>query len=296
MSDNWNTLRSQLEYLSKPFPQSAFTFANEHRDELAPYLIDVLASVAADPSIADNDNYMLHLYAMHLLSAWREPRAYVPMLALGCHSDDVLDQMMGDTLTESYQRCLASVCDGNVQGLQDLFENSNVSYWARVAALNAWKIRVLEGDGSRDELLAYLISRGDIEATRLRMGDWSELEVLDYIVNVATKISAIEMTDRIENWFDEGLLDNNFSKKDWVMKQLAAAFEVVRTPAFRDHRGYIRDATNEMQSWAAFQDAPVKKMAPFQITRPTHAKPKIGRNDPCPCGSGTKYKKCHGAG
>jgi preprotein translocase subunit SecA len=21
---------------------------------------------------------------------------------------------------------------------------------------------------------------------------------------------------------------------------------------------------------------------------------KVGRNDPCPCGSGKKYKKCHG--
>ena len=25
------------------------------------------------------------------------------------------------------------------------------------------------------------------------------------------------------------------------------------------------------------------------------AVPRIGRNDPCPCGSGRKYKKCHGA-
>ena len=24
--------------------------------------------------------------------------------------------------------------------------------------------------------------------------------------------------------------------------------------------------------------------------------PKVGRNDLCPCGSGKKYKKCHGAG
>jgi len=23
---------------------------------------------------------------------------------------------------------------------------------------------------------------------------------------------------------------------------------------------------------------------------------KVGRNDPCPCGSGKKYKKCHGRG
>jgi preprotein translocase subunit SecA len=28
----------------------------------------------------------------------------------------------------------------------------------------------------------------------------------------------------------------------------------------------------------------------------THTGPKVGRNDPCPCGSGKKYKKCHGAG
>ncbi|MCA9555941.1 MAG: SEC-C domain-containing protein, partial [Myxococcales bacterium] len=25
------------------------------------------------------------------------------------------------------------------------------------------------------------------------------------------------------------------------------------------------------------------------------AEPKVGRNDPCPCGSGKKYKKCCGA-
>jgi preprotein translocase subunit SecA len=32
---------------------------------------------------------------------------------------------------------------------------------------------------------------------------------------------------------------------------------------------------------------------PTTVRRST---PKVGRNDPCPCGSGKKYKKCHGAG
>ena len=27
---------------------------------------------------------------------------------------------------------------------------------------------------------------------------------------------------------------------------------------------------------------------------PVTVAPKIGRNDPCPCGSGKKYKHCHG--
>jgi len=33
--------------------------------------------------------------------------------------------------------------------------------------------------------------------------------------------------------------------------------------------------------------------APRQATV-VRAVPKVGRNDPCPCGSGKKYKKCHG--
>jgi preprotein translocase subunit SecA len=30
-------------------------------------------------------------------------------------------------------------------------------------------------------------------------------------------------------------------------------------------------------------------------TAPRTTGEKVGRNDPCPCGSGKKYKKCHGA-
>ena len=33
-----------------------------------------------------------------------------------------------------------------------------------------------------------------------------------------------------------------------------------------------------------------------QRPQPVKAGPKIGRNDPCPCGSGKKYKNCHGRG
>jgi len=40
----------------------------------------------------------------------------------------------------------------------------------------------------------------------------------------------------------------------------------------------------------AFLAANPGRQAPFR-----RAGSKIGRNDPCPCGSGLKYKKCHGA-
>lgn len=44
-------------------------------------------------------------------------------------------------------------------------------------------------------------------------------------------------------------------------------------------------------------DAPVAQtnQAPRK-TEPVKVGPKVGRNDPCPCGSGKKYKNCHGKG
>ncbi len=39
---------------------------------------------------------------------------------------------------------------------------------------------------------------------------------------------------------------------------------------------------------------PGRPNTPVQRTQPIKTDEKIGRNDPCPCGSGKKYKKCHG--
>jgi len=50
-------------------------------------------------------------------------------------------------------------------------------------------------------------------------------------------------------------------------------------------------ASHEQQEQAA--NTPVGQPAsPATVRR---QQPKVGRNDPCPCGSGKKYKKCHGA-
>jgi preprotein translocase subunit SecA len=51
------------------------------------------------------------------------------------------------------------------------------------------------------------------------------------------------------------------------------------------------DAHHRQQQLAAAraaQQAPAKPAAPKLDTEG------VGRNDPCPCGSGEKFKKCHG--
>jgi len=46
---------------------------------------------------------------------------------------------------------------------------------------------------------------------------------------------------------------------------------------------------------AGAPNGPVEDTREIQRTQPVRNEQKVGRNDPCPCGSGKKYKNCHGA-
>jgi preprotein translocase subunit SecA len=64
------------------------------------------------------------------------------------------------------------------------------------------------------------------------------------------------------------------------VERVAPAIENVQY----QHAGYEEALAGE-----GADAAPVSKPAPF-----VRQMGKIGRNDPCPCGSGKKYKHCHG--
>jgi preprotein translocase subunit SecA len=49
---------------------------------------------------------------------------------------------------------------------------------------------------------------------------------------------------------------------------------------------------NVPQSQPPYLSAPRQAIAPNQKRQPIKVEKKIGRNEPCPCGSGKKYKKC----
>ena len=70
----------------------------------------------------------------------------------------------------------------------------------------------------------------------------------------------------------------------------AAAIEQQRREAAAEQKMAFEHA-EAGSAVAPAADAP-PPAAPQPMTR---AQPKVGRNDPCPCGSGKKYKQCHGA-
>ncbi|MBV5337259.1 MAG: SEC-C domain-containing protein [Deltaproteobacteria bacterium] len=54
------------------------------------------------------------------------------------------------------------------------------------------------------------------------------------------------------------------------------------------------DVQNVQYHHADYDDALGATDDEQEKLQPLLAGPKIGRNDPCPCGSGKKYKQCHG--
>ena len=58
---------------------------------------------------------------------------------------------------------------------------------------------------------------------------------------------------------------------------------------YKTRKDEAAPTTSEGQREASHQDTRAQ-----QKQQPVHADKKIGRNDPCPCGSGKKYKNCHG--
>jgi preprotein translocase subunit SecA len=67
---------------------------------------------------------------------------------------------------------------------------------------------------------------------------------------------------------------------------------LMRTPEEEEEmiRQYQQRKRREQREMQMIGAGAVEK--PQQVIR----REKVGRNDPCPCGSGKKYKKCHGAG
>ncbi len=62
--------------------------------------------------------------------------------------------------------------------------------------------------------------------------------------------------------------------------QMQSARMQSQRPQLREGREEVNASTNAPQH--------------REVTQPIRVEKKIGRNDPCPCGSGKKYKNCHG--
>ena len=124
-------------------------------------------------------------------------------------------------------------------------------------------------------------------------------EIWDSLVIEAVHVYPEVLETEIRQAFHDDLVDEFLIGEEDLDTALAETQEE-RLEALRQNPHYtlVTDTIAEMEWWAAFRKPkPTKTKKPLLDTHPsapinTPPAPKIGRNDPCHCGSGKKYKKC----
>ena len=65
--------------------------------------------------------------------------------------------------------------------------------------------------------------------------------------------------------------------------------------AMQTHHGSTPSTSDDEASQRSTVSKPPRQVSQVSVQPVRREGPKVGRNDPCPCGSGQKFKKCHGA-
>ena len=295
-----------LERFKGKFEREAVESAIARKEQCTPYLLRVLEEIADLDGARrrdSEDGYIGHLYAMYLLAQFRETRAHPLMLKIGMLPSDLLDALLGDFVTEAFGNALASTCGGDIAGIQSLIENANADEWIRGAALAALVTLVSAGAKSREEIVGYFreLFRGKLTDTNNIV--WSDL------VAFATDLCATELLGDIERAYEKDLVDPGIIGLNEVNRDLAkGAARALKRLLDDSNRKFIDDTVEEFGRWSCFhrEEEERERQRRKRLETPSpewndisvqykRNSPKIGRNEPCPSGSGKKYKKCCGA-
>ncbi len=93
------------------------------------------------------------------------------------------------------------------------------------------------------------------------------------------------------NLFEKMLLDINRDISSFLSR---ASLPIQQENEVREAHLPQSDDRHLRTSRSDDQQRPGQNTQERQKPQPVHVEKKVGRNDPCPCGSGKKYKNCHG--
>ena len=225
-------------------------------------------------------------------------------------------------------RIIASVITNDIDKLKAIIIDHGQDIELRCRALEALKSCYFEGDIERSDLTRFLSNVFETFALQHDSPDFCPLWMVLY--DLCLDIHPQEMLDDILRASEAGFIGEmiNFRSLEHAKEHCEGTPE----QWFSDNRerlvkefGYIREADKELEQWgmnqvpeldwdelgeltAAIEEKFRQRAAQNQAIGTAYSQifhessdtpfvredTKTGRNDPCPCGSGKKYKKCCG--
>jgi uncharacterized protein len=280
-------------------PREAMQWTLDHWDTVAPELLGILERFASGAERSDEAASAV-FFILHLAGEKRDTRVF-PLLCRLAQDGEAIEAVLGDGTTTTFKRILISTYDGDLDALKGVIEAAEADEFVRAGALEVLAYLTATGRIPREEIEAYLLRLYDTLRPRHESFVWS-----GWVLSIAL-LGLEALSGVVRQAFERGLIEPMVMGYDDFRRDLERTLaDPERMAGFHDDRiGPLDDAIGELSGWYAFsaeakQDQERWATSPgttglaFADTPQPFVDPfkGVGRNDPCPCGSGKKFKKC----
>jgi uncharacterized protein YecA (UPF0149 family) len=256
---------------------STYGISHQHVPELIQMALDEVLHTGP----ADSSSIWAPLHAWSALAQLRAEEATVPLLKLLRRIDENDDDFVSEQLPDVF----AKFGPAAINPLVAYLANQTHGKWARVAATDAIGKIGEQHPTARVECITHL-------ANQLRRFAGQSDIINGSIVSSLLNLKAVEVAPLIEKAFAAGAVDE-MHVGNWNDVQIELGLKA--------ERGFPYD--EDIEIFAQVEPLEKKKAKPEDprqqqlFSSPTSSNvvsTKANRNDPCPCGSGKRYKKCCG--
>ncbi len=274
----------------RELPDFAVGICTVRIEEAAPKLRAVLLR-AAD---ADDESLLL-FRGLHILGAARDREACQPLLRLLRRPFDEVNVLLGDTVVESLANIVTGVFDDDSDALFALIIDSSIDGFIREALFGAatflaWERRI-QRDRFREFLVRFYEERPAEDGDQAWAGWLQAIALLGLRDLVPLADNAFREGRIPEEWIDRRQFDDDIAVAEYApddvdrftQYNLGYIEDVLVSLDWTRGTEDVFDEDGEEAPWAdfAYPNEPIRN--PWR---------NVGRNDPCPCGSGKKFKKC----
>lgn len=320
---------AELSSYPSTFPEQALRTVQAHRDAAIPRLIDAIEQATATVASGDEALTDLPFFGLLLLAEFRAKEAWPAILkALALPGDEAPFELFGDVITGQLPSIIADYCADSIETIDALVANPSLNEFVRWSAAGAYLRLVRDGRLSREAAVQRLKSALQVAI------DNGDHEGATCIVSELYDYAPTEVLDVIRQAFEQDLVDETVLGLDEIEESIAAGDEHFLRHLNDCPPTGIEDTVEELRNWywpgndsdedfdEDYDDelwdlddnigsspdvkpsfswptanllSPVAQPDPYYIPAPIRNEgPRVGRNDPCPCGSGKKFKKCCG--
>lgn len=251
----------------------------------------------------EEENYTL-FHTLMFLGHLRSEKSLPLILEVWRLEPDTLDLVFSDILYEDLWQVLWLCGEHQVQLLKNFILDDTVpEVLCRSEMVGTLDQIVINNPSRRQEILQVL-------AELLRHFDqipdekFSEDHCIlcSYLASSISDLNANEYLPLIASMFERDRIDLGL-KGDWLefQKDFGEPYDFgnkvyldIRDWYVNRGRYWLDVMQNNVLEEQRLQQQRLQKLRETAPAQQTSKSKKIGRNDPCPCGSGKKYKKCHG--